>query len=250
MEAKNWSNPSLSVPLERALDWILQLDPTYRPKGRRSSNSGKEMTALEKEVNAPLLALAQIATSDDEVFSDSLEAEDIRATLGGDSDAYGRIVGRYQSEISRQMWRFTRDRSVLADLTHDVFIEAYLCLGRFRGEAPLLHWLRKIAVRVGYRYWKNQAKERSRRPEQDTHDVGGNAPSASDALESQEAAEILHQKLNLLAPRDRLVLTLMYFDGRSVAQIADLLGWSQTMVKVQAFRARGKLKKLMGDFLA
>ena len=40
--------------------------------------------------------------------------------------------------------------------------------------------------------------------------------------------------------RDRLVLTLLYLEERSVAEAAEMAGWSQTMVKVQAFRARGK----------
>jgi RNA polymerase sigma-70 factor (ECF subfamily) len=51
--------------------------------------------------------------------------------------------------------------------------------------------------------------------------------------------------LEQLPPRDRLVLTLLYLESRSVAEAADLAGWSQTMVKVQAYRARGKLRKLL-----
>jgi RNA polymerase sigma-70 factor, ECF subfamily len=47
-----------------------------------------------------------------------------------------------------------------------------------------------------------------------------------------------------LPPRDRLVLVLMYVDGRSVDEAAQLAGWSKTMIKVQAFRARRKLRAL------
>jgi RNA polymerase sigma-70 factor (ECF subfamily) len=44
-----------------------------------------------------------------------------------------------------------------------------------------------------------------------------------------------------------LVLTLFYLEGCAVAEIARLTGWSQTMVKVQAFRARNRLKKLLAE---
>jgi RNA polymerase sigma-70 factor, ECF subfamily len=40
---------------------------------------------------------------------------------------------------------------------------------------------------------------------------------------------------------------LIYLEEHSVATTADLLGWSETMVKVQAFRARRKLKKLLNE---
>jgi RNA polymerase sigma-70 factor (ECF subfamily) len=59
------------------------------------------------------------------------------------------------------------------------------------------------------------------------------------------AAEAVHETLAQLRPRDRLVLTLMYLEEHSVAEVADLTGWSETMVKVQAWRAKRKLRKLL-----
>jgi RNA polymerase sigma-70 factor, ECF subfamily len=43
------------------------------------------------------------------------------------------------------------------------------------------------------------------------------------------------------------VLTLLYLESHSVAEAAELAGWSQTMVKVQAYRARQKLRKLIDE---
>jgi len=61
------------------------------------------------------------------------------------------------------------------------------------------------------------------------------------------ASEILGDLLEGLLPRDRLVLTLLYWDGCSVAEAAELTGWTQTMVKVQAYRARKRLKRLIEE---
>lgn len=77
------------------------------------------------------------------------DASDIAATLSGDGEAYRRLVLRYQEIISQQMCRFSRDASVREELVHDVFVEAYMSLRSYRGKAPWLHWLRKVAVRVG-----------------------------------------------------------------------------------------------------
>jgi RNA polymerase sigma-70 factor (ECF subfamily) len=70
-------------------------------------------------------------------------------------------------------------------------------------------------------------------------------PVNNDSAEA--AAALVHGLLGELPPRDRLVLTLIYLEGCSVAQAAELSGWSQTMVKVQAHRARKKLKKLLDE---
>ena len=53
--------------------------------------------------------------------------------------------------------------------------------------------------------------------------------------------------LEMMSHRDRLVLTLLYWDDCTVAEAAELAGWTQTMVKVQAHRARKKLKRLLEE---
>lgn len=173
---------------------------------------------------------------------------EIRATLGGDGDAYGRLVERYQETIASQMWRFCRQRAICEELTHEVFVEAFMSLRKYRGDAPLVHWLRRIATRVGYRYYKRQAARRSENTialqDWDQSAVPVQSTGESQPSETAEAAALVHAMLAKLPPRDRLVLTLMYLQDCSVAEAADMIGWSQTMVKVQAFRARKKLKKL------
>lgn len=68
--------------------------------------------------------------------------------------------------------------------------------------------------------------------------------SAQDSSPDQTADQ-LHDLLAQLAPRDRLVLTLLYWDGCNVADVAQQTGWSKTMVKVQAHRARKRLRRLL-----
>ena len=172
------------------------------------------------------------------------DREDIRRSLEGDGEAFARLVDRYQQLIARSMWRFTRDRACIEELVQDVFVEAYLSLRTFRGEAPFLHWLRKISTRVGYRYWQRQACERSRKTFS-LEDWDEPELPAPETMRPSEAADTLHAVLAELPPRDRWVLHLMYFEGCTVVEAAELTGWSQTMVKVQAFRARSKLKRLL-----
>jgi len=161
--------------------------------------------------------------------------------LNGDEDSYVRLVRRYETQITNLMWRFSRDTAVCEELVQDVFVEVYFSLKSYRGKAPLLHWLRKIGVRVGYRYWKEQAKTKAFMPLQEFDAIEA---EETDAFDPSAAAEILHALLARLPAADRLVLTLMYFEQCSTKEIAVRMGWSRAMVKMRALRSRKKLKTI------
>ena len=63
--------------------------------------------------------------------------------------------------------------------------------------------------------------------------------------EQQEAREVLDWALNKLSAEDRMVIELVYLEGLSGKEAAELLGWSVTNVKVRSFRSRKKLQKLL-----
>jgi RNA polymerase sigma-70 factor (ECF subfamily) len=207
--------------------------------GLSSAPRGRSLCAWSRAVEAqaaPSLAAAECAG----------DMTDIQAALGGDGDAYARLVGRYQQQIASRMRWFSRQSAVAEEMVQDVFVEAYISLRGYRGQAPFAHWLQKIATRVGYRHWKAQARERRRgiiRLEGHLNGLG----ATDDCSEAAMAGDTVHTLLARLGPRDRLVLTLLYLEGRSVAEAAVLAGWSLPMIKVQAFRARGKLKRLLAE---
>ena len=60
--------------------------------------------------------------------------------------------------------------------------------------------------------------------------------------------ELLEKMLSQLAPDDRLVISLLDLEERSVKEIAAITGWNVTLVKVRAFRARRKLRNIANDF--
>ena len=172
---------------------------------------------------------------------ESTDRTDIAACLNGDKDSYANLVRRYEAQITKLMWRFSRDSGVCEELVQEVFVEAYLSLSSFRGDAPFLHWLRRIGSRVGYRFWKERVKTKSAVP---LADFDGIEAEDADAIDPSVAAEVLHSLLARLPRADRLVLTLMYFEQCSTREIAEQMGWSRAVVKMRAFRARRKLKTI------
>ena len=172
------------------------------------------------------------------------DQRDIAASLDGREEAFARLLRRYEARVAAQMWRFTRDRAVLAELVQDVFVEVYASLPKFRGKAPFLHWVRRIATRVGYRHWKTVARDARRRAALTRWQEG---LAARAEREESRPAEELHTLLARLPPADRLILTLHYFEQCSMQEIAERTGWSRTLVKVRAHRARRRLRGLLEE---
>jgi len=178
-------------------------------------------------------------------LSERSEQDDLARSLEGDGEAYARIVARYQVPLARRMRLFARQPAVIEELVQEVFVEAYYSLRGFRGDGEFAAWLSRIATRVGYRYWKrNRRVKEVGREDGWWRELG---EQKIDALDPAAAGRLVHSLLERLPARDRLVLLLMYVEGHSVEEASRLAGWSKTMVKVQAFRARRKLRAVLAE---
>ena len=69
--------------------------------------------------------------------------------------------------------------------------------------------------------------------------------SVSGCDRDPEVTKLIHDLMEQLSPAARMVITLLDIEGRSVKEIANLTGWSLSLVKVRAFRARKEMRKLL-----
>ena len=74
-------------------------------------------------------------------------------------------------------------------------------------------------------------------------------PEVLDPSQNLAAREIVEKLLAQLAPADRLVLTLLHLEGRSVKETRQITGWNVPVIKVRAFRARRKLRKVFENLM-
>jgi RNA polymerase sigma-70 factor (ECF subfamily) len=170
----------------------------------------------------------------------------IKATLSGDDEAFSELVRRYKQKVFRLAARFVRDNDDLDDICQETFIKAYQSLKKFRGDAPFEHWITKIAVNVCYDMLRKQSRRRDDMP-LDSVAFSIGAPKSSGDCSGDEAMHIIGKALVKLRPKDRIVITLLNLEEKSVRETASLTGWSEANVKVRAFRARKELKRLLED---
>lgn len=169
-----------------------------------------------------------------------------------DEDAARALVERLYPLVIRIVRAHLPRRTAAEDLAQEVFGKLFARLHQYaaRADVPFDHWVSRLAVRTCL----DALRAERRRPEWRWSDLpeaeaawvefmlaGEAAPPETDAASAREVVEKL---LAQLPADDRLVLTLLDLEQRSVKEIAQLTGWSGTRVKVRAFRARRKLRAL------
>jgi RNA polymerase sigma-70 factor, ECF subfamily len=163
----------------------------------------------------------------------------IQASLAGDDEAFAALVRRHKGKVFGIAGRFARNDHELDDICQDVFIRAYHNLAKFRGEAPFEHWLSRIAVRTCYDTLRKTRRER------ENITLDGINIGVEDNVSAERAREVLDFALARLSAEERLVITLLELEEKTVRDVAGLTGWSESNVKVRAHRARNALRKIL-----
>lgn len=168
----------------------------------------------------------------------------------GDEDAARALVKRLYPTVVKSIRCHLPRRSSEEDLAQVVFARIFAKLHQFSGMVPLEHWVSRIAVNACL----SQLSREKVRPElrmsdlteEDERLVKRLLVTEGD-LESdrkQEATELLERLFTALTPDERLVVTLLHLEERTISEISERTGWSVSRVKVKAFRARAKMRKL------
>ena len=168
----------------------------------------------------------------------------IQASLAGDDGAFSMLAQRHRGKIFGIAARFARNDHELDDICQDIFVKAYQHLAKFRGDAPFEHWISRIAVRTCYDFLRKTRHDREN-ISLDACEGSVNLFAAKDDAAPEEAREILRFALAKLSAEERLVITLLELEEKSVREVAELTNWSEANVKVRAFRARNALKNIL-----
>jgi RNA polymerase sigma-70 factor, ECF subfamily len=145
------------------------------------------------------------------------------------------------------------------EAAQEVFLKAFTQLDSYEGRGSMEGWLTRIATNTCL----NMLRGAKRRPELTVSDLTENENDwldeklmnvANEKHRSVEhdliAADLADRVLGVLSPEDRLALTMIDGDDASIKEVAKLTGWSESKVKVRAFRARRRVRETMEKLLS
>ncbi len=165
----------------------------------------------------------------------------LRASLAGETDAWGEIVVRYKEAVFGLCVGFLRNRADAEDLTHDAFIRAYTNLHRYKLEKKFSTWLFTVASNL----CRNRLRYRRYHPvvTLPSHLSSGNDPAHIVASEDRSYA--VRQAVDRLPVSYRTPIVLRYYNELSYKEIAEILSMPEGTVKTRIHRGKLLLKENM-----
>ena len=186
-------------------------------------------------------------------FLDAQVQAQVRAAARGDQEAFASLVDATRTLVCSIALAILRDVEASRDVAQDVFLSAWRDLGKLRNPASFLPWLRQMTRNRAHHVLRDRVRSRRVISDAEADDLLTAAadprPGAGEILLAAEEKRLLTEALEALSDESREVVTLYYREGRSVRQVADLLGLREEAVKQRLTRARSRLRREMLDRL-
>jgi RNA polymerase sigma-70 factor (ECF subfamily) len=165
---------------------------------------------------------------------------------GGESEAFGDLVERYQEKLLRYARKFLLDPDDAKDIVQDVFIKAYQNIQSFDASRRFSPWVYRIA----HNEFVNALKKRKASRTVFAFDIDTlfphlQAPDTADsATLDRDLRKTLGAHLEKLGPKYREPVVLYYLEEMDYKEISDILQIPVSTVGVRLARARGMLRKI------
>lgn len=166
----------------------------------------------------------------------------IAEVLKGNSNAFAPLVDKYKQLAFSLSMKIIRNREEAEDSAQDAFVKAYRSLENFKGGAAFKTWFFRIVYTTAISRVRGKQNNRVSLEDCKLSDIDlMDAESAVGQLDADERSFQLHKAMDQLAPDERAILNLYYFDDLPVDEIAEIMEMSESNVKIKLFRSRKKL---------
>jgi RNA polymerase sigma-70 factor, ECF subfamily len=167
----------------------------------------------------------------------------IARIASGDRLAMQTLFARHRLSLYRWIVRIVRDEDLAEDLLSEVFLDVWRQAAKFESRASVSTWLLAIA-----RYKALSAQRRRVDVELDEEVVATIADPADDperVLQKKDQGELIRGALAKLSPEHSEIIDLVYYHGKSVKEVAEVVGIPEATVKTRMFYARKKLTDIV-----
>jgi RNA polymerase sigma-70 factor (ECF subfamily) len=160
--------------------------------------------------------------------------------IAGDVSAFEHIVVRYERRVLTLAWRLLGSQADAQDASQEVFLRAFRFLHRFDVTRPFEPWLVRLTVNV----CRDIGRKRPANTLLDPEILHARSDPHAE-LTAEEQRRTLHAALGELPEKERAAVVLRDIEGLSTAEVAEILGSSETTVRSQISTARLKIRKAL-----
>lgn len=179
-----------------------------------------------------------MANSDDQTL--------ILRTLGGEENAFGVLVQKYQNRLFNGLVQIVRSHAEAEDLSQEAFVLAFTKLKSFQGNSAFYTWLYRIAYNLAITRIRRRKANLSLDSQHEAGlDYACQGCSPSERMEQDEQANLVRTALNQLSEEHRTILILREMEEMDYDALSAVLDLPIGTVRSRLHRAREQLREKM-----
>lgn len=163
---------------------------------------------------------------------------------------FTQLYRRYASKVFAKCISMLGDEGMARDATQDIFIKILLNLAKFTEQSSFSTWVYSIT----YNYCIDLIRKKKKIPLLYTEDVGKMSKETEveipDSVLLEMKQERLAKVLDRLPPGDKAILMMKYIDDLQIKDIGDVLGKTESAIKMQIMRAKQKAQVIYDEMYA
>ena len=180
----------------------------------------------------------------------------VAQALAGDRDAYGLLVQRHSRSLFALAYRVTGNQDDADEVVQETFLRAYRSLSRFEQRSNFGTWLYRITMNCALDLKQKRKPEvgsvqvaEDPEPGEQQVQVASSSPSQEQMMFGTQVREKVAQAMKLLSKTERAAFVMRHLEGRSIEEIAGVLGQKPNATKNSIFRAVQKMRQELGPLV-
>jgi RNA polymerase sigma-70 factor (ECF subfamily) len=178
-----------------------------------------------------------------------LDAELMLRVKSGDGDSFRVLLEKHRNPVIHFVYRMVQDHAVAEELAQEVFLRVYKSRGNYEPTAKFTTWLFRIATHLALNWIRDERKERGLQRLDDDRDgmlpareYADRKPSIEQRMLQEARMQQIRDTIGLLPEKQRAAVLMHKYQEMGYAQIAVVLGCSESAVKSLLFRAYETLR--------
>lgn len=166
----------------------------------------------------------------------------VEQVVGGDSSAYAPLVDKHKEMVFTIVVKILRNREDAEEIAQDVFLKAFNALSSFKGDAKFSTWIYRIAYNAAISQSRRKRPVFSAIDDEiiDSYTTDAIGKSVNELSKEDQIAAV-NKVMDELPEEENLLLTLFYKKEKSIEEISEITGYSQSNVKVKLYRIRKRM---------
>jgi len=161
----------------------------------------------------------------------------------GDKRALQTLYGRHNVRVYRFALRFLNDEALAEDMVSEVFFDVWRQAERFEGRSKVSTWLLAMARNKALSVLRRRSTEELDEEVAEFIEDPSDDPEVS--MQKKQQTSLLQECLTQLSPAHREIVDLVYYHGKTIDEVVEIIGVPVNTVKTRMFYARKRIGELI-----